>query len=219
MNPDFNSILKMDNIRNIQIRASVLLMSCIILLSCDRQRNMRGYDFIPDMVYSRAYETYSKNPNFKDSMTMRVPVRGTVPRGFIPFKYTIDSASRVKAGKELINPFSSSDEIVARGKLIFTTFCINCHGIGGAGNGFLFTSGLYPLKPRSLSGDTARKLKDGQIFHTITLGFGSMGAHGSQIKPDDRWKLVIYIRRLQVKTRGENPKSDSIIYNKFISKF
>ena len=24
-----------------------------------------------------------------------------------------------------------------------------------------------------------------------------MGAHGSQIKPDDRWKLVLYIRKLQ----------------------
>ena len=66
---------------------------------------MRGYDFIPDMVYSRAYDTYSKNPNFKDSMTMRVPVNGTVPRGFTPFRYTIDSASRKKAGLELVNPF------------------------------------------------------------------------------------------------------------------
>ena len=27
----------------------------------------------------------TKNPNFKDSMTMRVPVSGTVPRGFTPF--------------------------------------------------------------------------------------------------------------------------------------
>ena len=24
-----------------------------------------------------------------------------------------------------------------------------------------------------------------------------MGAHGSQIRPDDRWKLVLYIRKLQ----------------------
>ena len=24
-----------------------------------------------------------------------------------------------------------------------------------------------------------------------------MGAHGSQIHPDDRWKLVLYIRKLQ----------------------
>ena len=66
---------------------------------------MRGYDFIPDMVYSQAYDTYSQNPNFTDSMTMRVPVDGTVPRGYMPFRYTIDSVSRQKAGNELVNPF------------------------------------------------------------------------------------------------------------------
>lgn len=184
-------------VRRILIRISVLYLSGVFLWSCDRQRTMRGFDFIPDMVYSRAYETYSKNPNFKDSATMRVPVNGTVPRGFIPFRYTIDSASRVKAGKELVNPFLETDDVITRGKLIFTTFCIGCHGALGKGDGQLYSSGLYPLKPREISGVPTSKLKDGEIYHTITLGFGSMGAHGSQIRPDDRWKLVLYIRLLQ----------------------
>ena len=187
--------------RQISICISSLFLSVLILWSCDRQRNMRGYDFIPDMVYSRAYETYSKNPNFNDSSTMRVPVPGTVPRGIIPFRYTNDTASRIKAGKELVNPFLPTEDVVARGKLIFTTFCIHCHGAGGAGDGYLFTSGLYPLQPKSLSGEAAGKLKDGEIFHTITLGIRSMGAHGSQIKPEDRWKLIQYIRKLQEDAR------------------
>jgi mono/diheme cytochrome c family protein len=176
---------------------SLLSLTIIILCSCDRKRSMRGYDFVPDMVYSRAFETNSDNPNFTDSSTMRLPVPGTVPRGFLPFRYTNDTLSRIKAGIELVNPFSSTDEVIERGKLIFTTFCIHCHGKGGAGDGFLFTSGLYPLQPKNLSGETGRKLKDGEIYHTITLGIRSMGAHGSQIRPDDRWKLVKYIRKLQ----------------------
>jgi len=175
----------------------ILLLTGMLLQSCDRQRNMRGYDFIPDMVYSRAYETYSENPNFTDSASMRVPEANTVPRGFLPFRYKNDTISRIKAGNELVNPFQTTTETVERGKLIFTTFCIHCHGKGGAGDGILFTSGLYPLQPKSLSGETAAKLKDGEIYHTITLGIRSMGAHGSQIRPDDRWKLVIYIRKLQ----------------------
>lgn len=179
------------------IRVSILILSVLVTGSCDSKRNMRGYDFIPDMVYSRAYETFAENPNFRDSSTMRVPVEGTVPRGFIPFRYTNDPESRIKAGKELVNTFLPTGEVIDRGKLIFTTICIHCHGKGGAGDGFLFTSGLYPLQPKSLSGDAARKLRDGEIFHTITLGIRSMGAHGSQIKPDDRWKLVLYIRKLQ----------------------
>ncbi len=187
--------------RRISVWLLSLFLSGLLLWSCDRQRNMRGYDFIPDMVYSRAYETYAGNPNFDDSSTMRVPVPGTVPRGIIPFRYTNDTLSRIKAGKELINPFLPTEDVVARGKLIFTTFCIHCHGKGGAGDGILFTSGLYPLQPKSLSGETAAKLKDGEIFHTITLGIRSMGAHGSQIRPEDRWKLIQYIRKLQEDAR------------------
>ena len=184
-------------VRYISIRISAIILSGIIISSCDRQRSMRGYDFIPDMVYSQEYETYSTNPNFRDSTTMRIPVDGTVPRGFIPFRYTIDSASRLRAGNELKNPFMPTEEVIARGKLIFTTFCIGCHGALGKGDGQLFSSGLYPLKPRDISAAPTAKLKDGMIFHTITLGFGSMGAHGAQINPDDRWKLVLYVRELQ----------------------
>jgi mono/diheme cytochrome c family protein len=158
---------------------------------------MRGYDFIPDMVYSQAYETYSQNPNFKDSLTMRVPVKGTVPLGYIPFRYTIDSLSWVKAGNELVNPFLPTDDVLERGKLIFTTFCIGCHGVKGKGDGQLYSSGLYPLKPKDLSSTLIATFKDGEIYHTITLGFGSMMPHGAQIRPEDRWKLVLYVRVLQ----------------------
>jgi mono/diheme cytochrome c family protein len=181
----------------ISIRILIIMLTTPILWSCDRQKNMRGYDFIPDMVYSQAYETYSTNPNFKDSVTMRVPVNGTVPIGYLPFRYTIDSLSRVKAGNELVDPFLPTDDVLSRGKLIFATFCIGCHGVLGKGDGQLYSSGLYPLKPRDISASPTAKLKDGQIYHTITLGFGSMMPHGAQIRPEDRWKLVLYVRELQ----------------------
>ena len=70
----------------------------------------------------------------------------------------------------------------------------------------MFTSGLYPLKPRSLVSEEAVNLRDGEIYHSITLGFGGMGAHGSQIRPDDRWKLVLYIRKLQEESRSITDK-------------
>ncbi|MFZ0280460.1 MAG: cytochrome c [Bacteroidales bacterium] len=183
--------------RQISTRLTVFFLLVPLLFACDRTRTMRGYDFIPDMAYSRAYETFSQNPNFSDSSTMRVPQVNTVPRGYLPFRYTIDPEERIRAGRELQNPFPPTEEVVARGQFIFTTFCIGCHGIKGVGDGQLYLSGLYPLKPRTLTGAVARKLKDGELFHTETLGFGSMGAHGAQIKPDDRWKLVRYIRKLQ----------------------
>jgi hypothetical protein len=86
------------------------------LYSCNRNRNNPGWDYFPDMFYSTAYETNSKNPNFENGMTMRVPVPGTVPRDFTPFEYTNDPESRIKAGKELANPFLMTPETLSRGK-------------------------------------------------------------------------------------------------------
>jgi len=182
--------------RSINKAVSLLLFS-VLLSGCDRNRNTTGWDYFPDMFYSTAYETFTKNPNFDDGGTMRVPPSGTVPRDFTPFNYTIDPESRLRAGIELTNPVPPTEETLSRGKDLYTTFCMGCHGIKGAGDGLLFTSGLYLLKPRLLTGSVADNLKDGEIFHTITLGLGSMGAHGSQIRTEDRWILVQYIRTLQ----------------------
>ena len=182
--------------RSINIAVSLFLFS-VFICGCDRNRNTTGWDYFPDMFYSTAYETFTKNPNFEDGITMRVPPAGTVPRDFTPFNYTSDPGSRVRAGIELTNPVPRTRETIARGETVYTTFCTGCHGAKGAGDGQLFTSGLYPLKPRVLTGSVADKLKDGEIFHTITLGLGSMGAHGSQIRTEDRWILIQYIRTLQ----------------------
>lgn len=181
----------------ITTKTVLLILFSVLIGSCNRDRNNPGWDYFPDMFYSTAYESFTMNPNFKDGMTMRSPADGTVPMDFAPFEYTIAPESRIKAGIELVNPVLASAEAIAKGKKVYTTFCIGCHGERGNGDGNLYTSHLYPLKPRTLSTGNATKLKDGEIFHSITLGFGSMGAHGSQIKPEDRWSLVLYIRNLQ----------------------
>lgn len=178
-------------------RSVLLVLVSVLLFSCDRERNNPGWDYFPDMFYSTAYESFTKNPNFKDGMTMRSPAEGTVPRGVTPFEYTLDPESRIKAGIELVNPVLPSAGSISNGKKVYTTFCIGCHGSGGDGDGYLYTSKLYPLKPRSLSSGNSINLKDGEIYHSITLGFGSMGAHGTQIRPEERWMLVLYIRTLQ----------------------
>jgi hypothetical protein len=179
------------------LKTAFLVLFSMNLSSCNRNRNNPGWDYFPDMFYSTAYESYTTNPNFKDGMTMRSPSEGTVPRDYTPFEYTLDPESRIKAGVELINPVIPSEEALLSGQKIYNTFCIGCHGKSGDGDGQLFTSKLYPLKPRSLSSGNSVNLKDGEIFHSITLGFGSMGAHGSQIRAADRWNLILYIRSLQ----------------------
>jgi mono/diheme cytochrome c family protein len=188
------------------LKTIFLVFVIMNLYSCNRGRNNPGWDYFPDMFYSTAYETNTVNPNFDDHMTMRVPAQGTIPIDFIPFQYTNDPESRALAGKELVNPFQATAENIESGKRSYSVFCIDCHGPAGDGNGHLFTSGLYPIRPLTISGASAVGLKDGEFYHTITLGIRSMGAYGSQIKPDDRWKIVLYIRKLQKDVNGETVK-------------
>ena len=183
--------------RGINRTIKITAVSVLLFASCDRNRNHPGWDYFPDMFYSTAYETYTPNPNFDDGMTMRTPAEGTIPQNFIPFEYTIDPAERVRAGRELINPFQAAPEILHKGTQLYNTFCAGCHGANGLGDGILYTSKLYPILPRSLVNAQGKGLKDGEIYHTITLGFGSMGAHGSQVRPDERWAIITYIRKLQ----------------------
>lgn len=184
------------------MKTAILAVLILSLYACDRSRNNPGWDYFPDMFYSTAYETNTVNPNFKDGMTMRVPVPGTISRDYAPFQYTNDPESRAEAGRELINPLQSTPGNISDGKASYEIFCIECHGPAGDGNGHLFISGLYPIKPTTISGPAAVALKDGELYHTITLGIRSMGAYGSQVKPEDRWKIVMYIRQLQSEVSG-----------------
>ncbi len=179
-----------------EIRAILGVLMILNITSCKENRNHPGYDYFPDMFYSEAYETYSENPVYDDASTMREPAEGSIPRGYIPFRFTIEEGERERAGVELRNPFSGNTHVLDRGKLVYENFCIMCHGKEGKGEGYLYSSGLYAALPRSLVNDVARDLKDGEIYHTISLGFGSMGAHKSLLRPEDRWKTITYIRQV-----------------------
>jgi mono/diheme cytochrome c family protein len=166
----------------------------VAAISCDRTRSSTGWDYMPDMYYSNAYETNTPNPNFEDNLTMRTPVEGTVPRHMVPFPYEKTEEDQVAAGIALTNPQDATGENLARGKEVYHIFCNSCHGPQGDGKGHLFTSGRYPYPPANLIAEKVVNLRDGEIFHAITVGYGIMGAHGSMIRPDDRWKVILYLR-------------------------
>ena len=177
--------------KNYLIFAAIVLTG---LMSCDRTRSSTGWDYMPDMYYSNAYESYTPNPNFGDGLTMRTPVDGTVPRGMVPFPYEKTDADRIAAGEELVNPWEASAENLEQGEKAYGIFCLSCHGAAGDGQGYLFTSKRYPYPPASLVNEKVKELKDGEIYHSITVGYGIMGAHGGMIRPEDRWKIILHMR-------------------------
>jgi len=172
----------------------VCSLTLLVLVSCDRTRSSTGWDYMPDMYYSNAFESYTPNPNFSDEMTMRMPVEGTVHRDMVPFPWENTAEDRLAAGEALSNPMESNNENLDRGLEYYKIFCLNCHGPLGDGQGYLFTSGRYPYPPASLVNDQVLALRDGEIYHSITVGYGIMGAHGAMIEPEDRWRIILHIR-------------------------
>jgi len=176
-------------------RPFIVLLLIFAAVSCDRDRKNPGWDYFPDMAYSNAYETYSPNEIFSDGKTNQSPVEGTISRDALPFAYGTSIEERARAGRELINPVEETGENLVRGKKVYQAFCLSCHGDLGDGQGHLVTSGVYKYPVRTLVSDEMKGRPDGELFHTITLGFGVMGAHGFMIHSEDRWKTILYIRK------------------------
>ncbi|WP_224364411.1 c-type cytochrome [Hyalangium versicolor] len=173
------------------------MTGCVVLLlaaGCEQDESKPNYEYTPDMVSSVPYDSFAPNPNTKDGKTLLSPAKGTVPRGYKPLHLTAGTEEAARAGRELTNPYAASPEVLARGHVAFTRYCSPCHGTGGLGDGLV--TARFPIPP-SLLGDHAKGLPDGQIFHIITYGQGLMPAHGSQVLPEDRWKIVHFVRSMQ----------------------
>jgi mono/diheme cytochrome c family protein len=80
--------------------------------------------------------------------------------------------------------------------------CSQCHGLEGKGDGSIVNLGKFPAPPSYSTGNSSRggsmkDLTDGKIYHTITHGVNLMGPHKSQLSPEQRWKVVMYVHELQ----------------------
>lgn len=171
-------------------------MGIIVLVSsCSKNPQSPGLEYMPNMYRSPSYETYSSNPNFKDGMTARKPVEGTVPFGFMPYSYPNTLEGYEAAGRELKNPVTLSPKVLEEGKALFTTFCTPCHGLTGAGDGTIIQNQKFPPPPSFQS--QLKDLPEGKMFHSITYGKNLMGAHASQITTEERWKIIHHLQTLQ----------------------
>jgi mono/diheme cytochrome c family protein len=147
-----------------------------------------NFIYMPEMVYS---------PSFKAQQgQMRMPVPGTLPRGYVPYEYAMDPDA---AGRELKNPLMPTMAVLKRGQAMYNTYCIACHGKQGEGDGSVV--GPYP-RPPSLQSEKVSKWPDGRIYHNIMVGQNLMPSYASQLATADRWAVIHYIRVLQ---RSKHP--------------
>ncbi len=93
-----------------------------------------------------------------------------------------------------------------RGREVYNTYCIACHGEKGDADGSVTGPNRYPAPP-SLHTDQARGYSDGTIFHILTRGMNQMPSYAWEVGPEDRWKTIHYVRARQ---RAMNPTPEDL---------
>jgi mono/diheme cytochrome c family protein len=138
---------------------------------------------------------------FADTRGMRLPVEGTVARGFIPYPFK----GIAEPTEFLDNPFVVTKENMELGKKKYLIYCSPCHGNFGDGDSRL--RGQFP-NPPTFHSNRARDFSDGKIYHIITNGQNVMPSYAAQVTSDERWAIVNYIRALQ---RAKNAKESDLM--------
>jgi mono/diheme cytochrome c family protein len=106
-------------------------------------------------------------------------------------------------------PFKVTREILDRGESRFNISCAPCHGKLGDGNGMIVQRGFR--RPPNYTDDRLMKAPSSHFYDVMTNGFGAMSSYADQLTPEDRWKVIAYIRVLQLSQRanaGELAEAD-----------
>jgi mono/diheme cytochrome c family protein len=193
--------------KNKIIYLGAFCMTALFIASCStHDKDSPGFEYMPDMYRSTSYETNSGNGNFSDSMTNRQPVKGTISydqevTAYHPYPYPNNDSGYAWAGRNLHDPFPATKEILDKGTVLYSKFCVHCHGASGGGDGLVGSK--LPGPPPAYSGPL-KDLPEGKMFHTLQFGKGLMGSHASQLTPDERWMIIRYVQTLQGKKFDTN---------------
>ena len=164
--------------------------------------------FLESFYYADKVNSIKNNGTNSKVINSMKPAEGTIKRqryasvheGAKPQKgqklltYNIAPDDYGTAAKVLNNPLPETDDIVEEGKHLYLGFCAPCHGAAGNGQGKV---GMVYKGVANFQGAAYKNLPEGHIFHVITHGKGRMWAHKSQLNPEERWKVVRYVQKLQ----------------------
>jgi mono/diheme cytochrome c family protein len=186
---------------------AILILAVVSISSCDGVRREPGRIYMPDMAYSRAYESFAERDSAKFTMDIynkggnkifynNTPPAGTIKRGEL-FAYNLpsDTTGTYALSYTLKNPYDTiaiSKAQMAEAGRLYNVNCGICHGAKGLANGPVAGNGVGGVA--NLTADAYVKMADGTMFHSITFGKGVMGSYASQVTRAQRWMIIKYIR-------------------------
>jgi mono/diheme cytochrome c family protein len=159
-------------------------LGCLTLAAC-RQ----------DMHDEPRYKPLAASEFFSDHRSARPMVAGTVARGHLEIdeaRYT----GKISGDDVTEFPIPIAKADIERGETRFNVYCSPCHGRLGDGTGMIVQRGFR--QPPSYYSERLINAPVGHYFDVITNGFGAMPSYASRVQSDDRWRIVAYIRALQL---------------------
>lgn len=202
---------------------ALVIGTIAIVQSCTDIKRKPSRVYMPDMAYSRAYETYADHRNLADSGIFynASPVAGTVKRGDTAhYEILKDTAGGYNASVSLKNPLGPLDSAQKiEAQRLYLVNCGICHGMELKGNGPLHThtdgtDGPYSPAPanfvdRAVQSGKYFAMPEGTMFYSITYGKNMMGSYASQVSPSQRWMIVSYIKSMQATVAASAAAADT----------
>lgn len=190
----------------------LIIAGCIIIIvGCNRTRRTTGHAYMPDMVYSVAYETYAPTEERLAKYQAHFnnqPVEGAIARGdAFPYKFKNDSLGYAQSAT-VVNPISSpmNSKDYLEASRLYLVNCGICHGAKLDGMGPLYGGGNGPFTaaPKNFMDAAMKAMPEGTMFHSVTYGKNAMGSYASQLNTTQRWMIIAYIKDKQ-KNAGGTP--------------
>lgn len=189
------------------------LTAVVALTACSDVKRTPGSIYMPDMAYSRAYESYADHSNLAEkgiNYNSR-PVVGTISREEdMPFHIPMDKpgdTTNYTASKAVPNPYDTlSKTDMEEAERLYLVNCGICHGDKLNGNGPLYKDGAgpYAAKPAALVGDAKYEaMPAGQMFYSVAYGKNLMGSYASQLSRKQRWQVIAYIKAKQQASKAK----------------
>ncbi len=192
-----------------------VLFATALVISCSDVKRSPGTVYMPDMAYSRAYETYADHSNLaeKGINYNNMPVAGTISREEeMPFHIAKDApgdTAHYFAAKLVKSPIDSlSAKDAEEAERLYLVNCGICHGPKLNGNGPLYNDGKgpYPVAPKNLVADPiVSVMPEGQMFYSVEYGKNLMGSYASQLSRKQRWMVIRYIKNKQAEAKAKAP--------------
>ncbi len=149
-----------------------------------------------DMHDAPRYDPLEKSDLFLNGSSARPLVEGTVARSQLNDDTFLHTGKGPDGKPVAAFPFAITHTELNRGQERFNVYCAPCHARTGEGNGMVVQRGFR--QAQSLHIDRLKAAPVGYIYDVITNGFGVMPDYRDQIPVEDRWKIIAYVRALQL---------------------